>query len=54
MQAGIPRIRIVAVEYKGNQYYRVQAGPVTSTHAIGNQRAVIMNVTSVEPTVIRE
>lgn len=54
MQAGIPRIRIVAVEYKGNRYYRVQAGPVTGADAMGTQRAVIMNVTSVEPTVVRE
>ena len=54
IRAGIPRIRIVTVDYQENRYYRVQAGPVTGTSAIGAQRAVIMSVTGIEPTAVRE
>lgn len=54
IRVGIPRVRIVTVEYKGDRYYRVQAGPVTSTGAVRNQRAVIMSATGVKPTVVRE
>ena len=53
-RAGITRIRIVTVELQENRYYRVQAGPVTGANAIQNQRAVIMNVTGVEPKPVRE
>jgi rare lipoprotein A len=53
-RAGITRIRIVTVELQENRYYRVQAGPVTGANAIQNQRAVIMNVTGVEPKAVRE
>jgi len=54
VQAGIPRIRIVTVEYQENRYYRVQAGPVTGTSAIQQQRTIIMKVTGTEPTAVRE
>ncbi|HCK77099.1 MAG TPA: septal ring lytic transglycosylase RlpA family lipoprotein [Gammaproteobacteria bacterium] len=54
IRAGIPDIRIVTVEYKENRYYRVQAGPVSGTSAIRTQRAIIMEITGLKPTAVRE
>jgi rare lipoprotein A len=53
-QAGVVGIRIVPVRIGQNLYYRVQVGPVRGAAKVRSQRGLVMNVTGMEPKVVRE
>lgn len=52
--AGITGIRVVTVQIGQNLYHRVQVGPIHGSAAVNTQRGLIINVTGIEPKVVKE
>jgi len=52
--AGVTDIRVVTVQIGQNLYYRVQVGPIHGSAAVSTQRGIVINVTGIEPKVVKE
>jgi rare lipoprotein A len=52
--AGVTEIRVVTVQIGQNLYYRVQVGPIHGSAAVSTQRGIVINVTGIEPKVVKE
>ena len=52
--AGITGIRVVTVQIGQNLYHRVQVGPIHGLAAVSTQRGLVINVTGIEPKVVKE
>jgi rare lipoprotein A len=52
--AGITGIRVVTVQIGQNLYHRVQVGPIHGSAAVSTQRGLVINVTGIEPKVVKE
>jgi rare lipoprotein A len=52
--AGITGIRVVTVQIGQNLYHRVQVGPIHGSAAVNTQRGLVINVTGIEPKVVKE
>jgi rare lipoprotein A len=53
-RAGVTGIRVVTVQIGQNLYYRVQVGPIHGSAAVSTQRGLVINVTGIEPKVVKE
>ncbi len=52
--AGVTGIRVVTVQIGQNLYHRVQVGPIHGSAAVSTQRGIVINVTGIEPEVVKE
>ena len=52
--AGVTDIRVVTVQIGQNLYHRVQVGPIHCSAAVSTQRGIVINVTGIEPKVVKE
>jgi rare lipoprotein A len=52
--AGVTGIRVVTVQIGQNLYHRVQVGPIHGLAAVSTQRGLVINVTGIEPKVVKE
>lgn len=52
--AGVTGIRVVTVQIGQNLYHRVQVGPIHGSAAVSTQRGLVINVTGIEPKVVKE
>lgn len=52
--AGVTDIRVVTVQIGQNLYHRVQVGPIHGSAAVSTQRGLVINVTGIEPKVVKE
>ena len=52
--AGVTGIRVVTVQIGQNLYHRVQVGPIHGSAAVSTQRGIVINVTGIEPKVVKE
>jgi rare lipoprotein A len=52
--AGVTDIRVVTVQIGQNLYHRVQVGPIHGSAAVSTQRGIVINVTGIEPKVVKE
>jgi rare lipoprotein A len=52
--AGVTDIRVVTVQIGQNLYHRVQVGPIHDSAAVSTQRGIVINVTGIEPKVVKE
>jgi rare lipoprotein A len=52
--AGVTEIRVVTVQIGQNLYYRVQVGPIHGSAAVSTQRGIVINITGIEPKVVKE
>jgi rare lipoprotein A len=52
--AGVTGIRVVTVQIGQNLYHRVQVGPIHGSAAVNTQRGLVINVTGIEPKVVKE
>jgi rare lipoprotein A len=52
--AGVTGIRVVTVQIGQNLYHRVQVGPIHGSAAVSTQRGIVINLTGIEPKVVKE
>ncbi len=52
--AGVTAIRVVTVQIGQNLYHRVQVGPIHGSAAVSTQRGIVINLTGIEPKVVKE
>jgi len=52
--AGVTDTRVVIVQIGQNLYHRVQVGPIHGSAAVSTQRGLVINVTGIEPKVVKE
>ena len=52
--AGAVEIQVVTVQIGQNLYHRVQVGPIHGSAAVSTQRGIVINVTGIEPNVVKE